>query len=279
MNANKRIERLIKAGVTSDQIEKARDDFPQRQPDLDLTKFEVVEPSGQTLIPLSEVKYAINRVDEGLSWLDNFTKNNEYRQGENGSFEKLLTSLEKRGLHDFIDSFQVDQDVAITASYYEDFNTYVIGEGKHRATFAKVIGMEKIKAEVTTYKSNPNEKRKFLDYQNKRKKLEKSIKSINLEFNCEKARFGLDKGENINIKFGQKSIVKLAVIDSYYLGNEKMEMNIQIINEVSKFIKKVKGLPFLRSFIANLFFNNGNYHPLTCKILEKLIRYGYFKIK
>ncbi|TYS64349.1 hypothetical protein FZD47_12860 [Bacillus infantis] len=280
MSTNTRVERLINVGISTEQIEKARNEFPQRQPDLDLNKVVTVQPSGQVLIPLSKVKYAINRVNEDLSWLDNFTDNNEYRQGEEGSFEVLLKSLEERGIDDFINSFQVDQSVPITASYYEDFDTYVIGEGKHRATFAKVIGMEKIMAEVTTYKSNPIEKQKFLDYQIKRKELEKNIQNINLEFSCEKAQIGLFKGERINIKYGHISIIKLEVFDSYYLDNEgKMDLNTKVMQEVTKFIKGINRLPIIRSFIANLTFNNKNYHTLTRLILERLVKHGYFKNK
>ncbi|MGM0845002.1 MAG: hypothetical protein ACQEUT_08495 [Bacillota bacterium] len=279
MSTNKRIQRLIDAGISDQQIDRARNEYPQRQPDLDITKFKIVKSSGQKPIPLSKVKYLNNRVNESFSWLDNFLENNDYRQGQDGSFEELISSLEKKGLDDFISSFQKDQEELITATYYEDLNTYVIGEGKHRTTFAKVIGMDKLMAEVTTIKSNPIEIQKYLDYQTKRKELEKSIQNINLEFSCERAQIGLDKGEKINVQYKQKSIVKLEVIDSYYLDKGKMNLNIKVMNEVTEFIIRVNRIPFLRNLIANLASNNRKYHTLSRLILGRLIKHGYFKTK
>jgi hypothetical protein len=145
MDNHKRLERLLKTGIPQSQLDKARTEFPAPSPVLDDTQFLSEESTGQVLIPLSKVVYAINRVDEKLSWFDNFIENSSYRQGEDGSFEVLLRSLETKGLEDFIASFQIDQENPITATYYEDFDTYIIGEGKHRATFAKVIGMSQIK--------------------------------------------------------------------------------------------------------------------------------------
>lgn len=45
-------------------------------------------------------------------------------------------------------------------------------------------------AEVTTYKSNPVEKQKFLNYQIKRNTLEKSIKKLNLNLFVIKLKLG-----------------------------------------------------------------------------------------
>lgn len=277
MNNNTRVDRLIKAGVSEEQLEKVGSEFPESQPLLDDLKFVRQESAEQILIPLSKVMYAINRVDEKLSWLDNFIENNEYRQGKDGSFEVLLSSLEKRGKDEFINSFQIDQESPITAIYYEDFDTYVIGEGKHRATFAKVIGMSTIKAKVTTYKSNLLEVRKYSNYKNKLEELKEAIHKNNLFFTCEKAQIGAYKGKKIDIKFGEKSIIKLEVFENYFQDDGKIDLNISVMKEVSNFIKKIKRFPFLKIFFAKLFLDNGKYHQLTKLILNKLIKHEYFK--
>jgi hypothetical protein len=107
--------------------------------------------------------------------------------------------------------------------------------------------------------------------------LKKAYKNLDLDFNCERAQIGLYKGEKINVLYGQKSIVKLDVIDTYYLDNGKMELNLNVMNEVAEFISRINGLPFLKNFIARLTFNNKKYYTLTRLILERLIKHGYFK--
>lgn len=39
MSTNTRVERLINVGISTKQIEKVSNEFPQRQPDLDLKKL------------------------------------------------------------------------------------------------------------------------------------------------------------------------------------------------------------------------------------------------
>lgn len=278
MNKNDCEVRLIKAGISPQQIKKARAEFPQRQPDLNLREFIAVSSSTQVEISLSKVKYLNSRANINMSWFDNFTKNKNYRQGPGGSFCELLSNLEKNGVANFINSFQKDQTEPISAIYYEDFDTFIIEEGKHRVTFAKVIGMKKIKAEVTTLKSNPSEINKYIDYEKKKKELKKTLQNLNLEFDCQRRQHGFYKGEQISIQYRQKNIVKLDILDSYYLDYYgKNELNFQVVYEIAKFIKKINSIPCFRNFIAKLKANNKNLHPLSKLILNRLIKQGYFK--
>lgn len=273
-----RLQRLYEIGISPEQIEQAKNEFPKSIPILDIGNIEIIESLHQELIPVSKIKSLTNRIDISLSWFDNFINNPCYRQSEKGSFEELLVSIEQRGLDDFIESFQRDQESPIIANYYEDFDCYTIGEGKHRATFAKVIGMERIKAVVVTFKSNPIEVNKYLYYQEQYSKLKKAINLHGFEYRIKKKENGIHKKDEIIIYYRENMIITLEAFKYYFNDIGEMNRNLDVINQVNSIINKISGIKF--KSLKNLYIMskiNKKGDPLVKIFLSRLKIKGYFR--
>ncbi|MEX3743725.1 hypothetical protein [Lysinibacillus xylanilyticus] len=269
-----REERLLAIGITSEQIKITKETRPVHIPNLDFQKFEKVDSKNQELICVDKIKSLSNRIDKELSWYDNFVGNNNYRQGPTGSFEKLLQSLEKKGFEEFSSSFLEEQLEPITATYYEDYDCYVIGEGKHRATFAKVIGLNSIKAQVYTVKSNKEEIEKYDKYQNKISKLKEKINEVGLEYKVsEKNTFKREK--DITLLYNGNDTIHLTIFNDYYYDNGEIDRNLTLINEVNQFLTKLDKIPFLffKKKYIDLKLNNSNSDPLLKLFVKRIIKY------
>lgn len=271
-----REERLLDIGITSEQIKIAKETFPVHIPNLNFEKFMKVKSENQELILVDKIKNLSNRINEKLSWYDNFVKNNNYRQGPNQSFEVLLQSLEKKGFEDFEKSFLEDQIEPITATYYEDYDCYVVSEGKHRATFAKVIDLNFIKAQVYTVKSNKEEIEKYIKYQNKVSQLKEKINEAGLEYKINEKNV-IKKEKDITLLYNGYRTIHLTIFENYYHDDGGIDRNLTVINEITQFLAKLDNIPFLffKKIYIYLKINDRNSDPLLKLLVERIKNINY----
>jgi hypothetical protein len=225
----------------------------------------------QQLIPVKKIMGGNPlRIDTDKTWLENFKVMDEQIDG-------LLDSLEEKGLSGFINFLQEDRKTEkIEVSYYDDLDEYyVIENGSHRTTLAKVMGIETIKALVTPHEFKPELLEKKKEEEERLEKefplLIKRISNLGLDSTTKKDSQG--KSKEIYVTYKGKSI-------DYF--------NITCLNDLEKAFDKLEVLESLidarRLLIDSLLLLNIRYFKLRRRspwyindVLDKLAKSNYFK--
>ncbi|MGK9185290.1 hypothetical protein KXS12_24020 [Priestia filamentosa] len=254
--------------------------YPKPIPDRHIYKYrEIIEV--QQLIPVKKIMGASPlRIDTDKTWLENFNAMDK-------QIDDLLDALEEKDLSGFINFLQEDREKEkIEVSYYENLDEYyTIGNGNHRTTLAKIIGIETIKALVTPHEFKPEllekkKRRKQLEIEKKEEEkrlakefplLIKRISNLGLDSTTKKDSQG--KGKEIYVTYKGKSI-------DYF--------NVTCLNDLEKAFDELEVLESLidarRVLPASLLLLNIRYSKLRKRspwyiedVLDRLTKSNYFK--
>lgn len=275
-NREARLRQLCNQGISL-----TSNSYPKPIPDSDVYECKKrKEDRVQELIPVKKIMGGSPlRIDTKKTWLENFEVLPR--------MDQQLDDLEKEGLSGFIASLQADlKKEIIDVDYYDDLDEfYVMDNGNHRTTLAKVMGIETIKARVALHEFKPEllEKKKRCEQLEIEKKQEEErlkkefpllitrISNLGLDSTTKKDSQG--KGKEISVTYKKKSI--------YYF-------NITCLNDLESAFDDLEILEELiearRVLPASFLLLNIRYLKLRKRspwyiqeVLDKLAKSNYFK--
>ncbi|RAS73156.1 hypothetical protein [Priestia endophytica] len=273
-NREARLRRLY-----NQDISRTSDSHPKPIPDSSEYECKKIKEI-QELIPVKKIMGGNPlRINTEKTWLENFEVIPR--------MDRQLDRLEKEGLSKLIAFLQADQkDEIIVVDYYNNLDEfYVMDNGSHRTTLAKVMGIETIKARVRPYEFKPE----LLEKKKRREQLEIEKKAeeerLEKEFPLLRKRIsnlGLDSTTKKDSRGKSKEIYVT------YKGKSIDYFNITCLNDLEKAFDELEVLESLidarRLLTDSLLLLNIRYFKLRRRspwyindILDKLAKSNYFK--
>ncbi|MCY9186542.1 ParB/Srx family N-terminal domain-containing protein [Bacillus halotolerans] len=265
---SERVQRILAAGVFQEHVELMKDTSPLPLPDLSL--YDELK-NVQVEVPLNKVKGGY-RIDAALSWYENFNIMNE-------KIDHLLHSIQEVGLHQYIESFQSDETTnPIELAYCDNLDSYfVISDGNHRITVAKMIGMKTIKAKVCLHKFIKDRADLKSEFNCKRKKLKEKIEMLGFWHECKNR----DNINEINIYFKKQHIAYFIIPSEYRFSEGELNEALQLLNNLEKLIALYRSLPMIlrRVFLLYIKRTDPNCKSIIENEFALLLKAGYFNNK
>ncbi|MCY8466503.1 ParB/Srx family N-terminal domain-containing protein [Bacillus atrophaeus] len=263
---SERVQQILVAGVSQEHVNLMENIYPLPLPDLSL--YDELE-NEQAEVPLDKVKGGY-RIDSTLSWSENFHIMKE-------KIDHLLNSIEEDGLQQYVESFLTSETTSpIELGYCDNLDSYfVISDGNHRITVAKMIGMKTIRAKVCFHKFIKDRADLKSNFICKREKLKEKIETLGFWHECKNR----DNVNEINIYFRDQHIAFFIIPNEYRFSEGDINKALQFLNNLEKLIERYRSLPIIVRSIFLLYIKNAdqNYKSIVENEFASLLQAGYFK--
>lgn len=263
---SERISMVLNAGVDDKWLKQMENEYPLQVPDGALYNF-IESSNEQALVPVCKIKGG-SRIEPNSSWINNFKDMGD-------RIDNLLDSIERRGLKDYVNSFQSDQKgEKIELGYYNNLDAYFVENGgNHRVTIAKIIGMETIKARVSRYEYQKDQEEKKHVFNWMRKQLDEKIKNLGFSTNYQ------EKGisDELEIFYKDKLIYIFDIPQSFNYKNDELKRACETIENLERIIEIKRSFPpLLSKIILYYLYKTEKYGWHIQDKIKTLLEEGYF---